>query len=357
MIKIQEHLNRVDADPYLDSLAEELWNELNPKVKNGKKYKVASLIEKCKKYATQTATSAYRIEYANNDIATATRHKSFFDFLIASNAAALKSVIVSRPNYFAALKTNISLRINQADLYTGTPGNYSQTAFGKLLSEKIFDYTSFRSSDFCKKLFAKIGFDNATCPYCNNRKLDIVTIRSNSSAATILRAYYDIDHFYPKSLNPFFAVSFFNLIPACHDCNSAEKRSLPFSIETHIHPYHEAFEDCYEFEVPNKCLIGDPVDVILIKSKNNKPLDRTVDDLHLDDRYQNNIGEANKLLTFFLNNWKRNIGTENEPVFIDAIFNLKNVPKEKTNILNSLQGKMNRDILKQVDVNNVLDII
>lgn len=357
MIKIQEHLNRVDADQYLDSLAEELWNELNPKVKSGKKYKVASLIEKCKKYAAESATAAYRMEYANNDVAAAARQKSFFDLLIQNDAAFLKSIIISRPNHFAALKTNISLRINQADIFIGTPGNYSQTAFGKLLSEKIFDYSAFRSSEFCKKLFAKIGFDNATCPYCNNRKLDIVTIRSNSSPATILRAYYDIDHFYPKSLNPFFAVSFFNLIPACHDCNSAEKRSLPFSIATHIHPYHEAFDDFYEFEVPNKCLIGDPIDIILIKSKNNKPLDRTIDDLQLSDRYQSNLSEANKLLTFILNNWKKHMGTENESVFIDAIFNLKNVPKERTKILNSLQGKMNRDILKQIDIANVLGII
>ncbi len=356
MIRIQEHLNRVDADPYLDSLAEELWNELNPKVKSAKKYKAASLIEKCRKYATNSSTPNYRIEYANNDAATAARHKIFFDFLIANSATELKKLIVSRPNQFATLKTNILQRINQDDLFTGTPGNCSQTAFGKLLSEKIFDYTDFRSSNFCKKLFVKIGFENATCPYCNNRKLDIVTIRSNSSPATILRAYYDIDHFYPKSLNPFFAVSFFNLIPSCHDCNSAEKRSMPFSIETHIHPYYEAFEDFYEFEVPSKCLLGYLVDDIIIKSKNKKPNDKTVDDLKLKDRYQNNLNEANKLLTFFLNNWKKGMGTEYESLFTDAIFNLKEVPKEKKAILKSLQGKMNRDILKQIDVNNALGI-
>ncbi len=78
---------------------------------------------------------------------------------------------------------------------------------------------------------------------------------------------------------------------------------------------------------------------------------------HHEKPYQNNLGEANQLITFFLNNWKRYIGTEHESFFLDAIFNLKKVPKEKAAILNSLQGKMNRDILKQVDVNNVLGII
>ena len=44
MIKIQEHIDRIDVEDYLDTLTEELWNELNPKVASGKRYKVISLI-------------------------------------------------------------------------------------------------------------------------------------------------------------------------------------------------------------------------------------------------------------------------------------------------------------------------
>lgn len=356
MIKIQDHLNRPDADLYLDALAEELWNELNPKVKSGKKYKVVALVEKCKKYLKETDTPEYRMKYANNDTAVAERQKNFFDLLIQNNAFFLKRIIVSRPDHYGELQIEIAGQINSSDLFIGTPGNYSQTPFGKLLSEKIFDYSAFRSSEFCKKLLTRIGFDNATCPYCNNRKLDIVAISKDCPSETKLKAYYDIDHFYPKSLNPYFAVSFFNLIPACHDCNSAEKRNIPFSIATHIHPYYESFDDFYKFEVPTESLNGEPLSVILIKSIKNKTHDRTIDDLKLLERYQKNLSEAHKLLTFFLNHWKKDTGTENESVFIEAIFSLKNVPKDRMNILNSLQGKMSRDILKQIDIYNVLKI-
>lgn len=351
MIKIQEHLNRVDADAFLDSLADELWTELNQKYKTKSGFKSTSLIEKCKKFKSQTSTKEYQKIYANGDVSTAKRHKAFFDFLLKDRYKELKRIITSRPTQFASIIADILEVINLSDFVSGAPEHYAQTKFGVLISEVIFDYGKFRESKFCKELFTKIGFDSATCPYCNNRKLDIVQIRSNSTKETKKRAYYDIDHFYPKSINPFFAVSFYNLIPSCHDCNSSEKRSLPFSIETHLHPYYEAFDDFYSFEISDLCLFVAPIDKILITPKGRKPLDKTIFDLKLDDRYQANLSEIDSLLKFY-RNYQHLMGTSDEQFFIDSLFELKGVPKKRVSILKKLQGKMNRDILKLVDEAN-----
>lgn len=358
MIKIQEHIDRIDVEDYLDTLTEELWNELNPKVASGKRYKVISLIEKCKKYATASDTPAYLTAYANNDAPTAERHKNFFNFLTANDANELKKLIISKPISFAKLKSDISKIITANDLFTGTPGNYSQTNFGKLLTETIFDYTKFRSSEFCKDLFSRLGFASTTCPYCNDKMVIITKIKSNSTTETKLKAYLDLDHFYSKSQNPFFALSFFNLIPTCHDCNSHDKGDKPFTIETHIHPYHEAFENFYQFKVRLNVILGDVVEEIIIEKLPSKPLDRTLDDLNLINRYNNktDILQAQELVRYFIN-YRHLIGTPQEKAFKDAIFGLGRTPKELKDVLKSPKGKMNRDILKQVDINKILGII
>ena len=54
------------------------------------------------------------------------------------------------------------------------------------------------------------------CPYCNRNFTPVVVIDNNDEARP------ELDHFIPKSLFPMFAVSFYNLIPACHNCNHAK---------------------------------------------------------------------------------------------------------------------------------------
>lgn len=353
MIKIQEHLNRADAEDFLDSLAEEQWQSLNPRLANGKGYIQNSLIEKCRKYKNKIGESEYLKKYASNRKRTARRHESFFNFLLDQDAKELKRLVISRPPEFLAIKTNIFSILQPDDLYTGTPGNYSQTPFGLLLSDTIFNYTAFRKSDFCKELFSTLGFKSATCPYCNDNKLNIVELQSNSTQKTKLRAYFDLDHFYPKSISPFFAVSFFNLIPSCHDCNAMDKQNIPFTIETHIHPYHEAFDDNYKFVISLVGIIGGPLDRIEIENRQTKPQDITLRDIKLVERYANNIGGARKLITSFLNN-KHHIGTIYEDSFREVL--LQDVPVERKDILNHQRAKMNRDILKQVDIDNSLNI-
>ena len=64
-----------------------------------------------------------------------------------------------------------------------------------------------------------------TCPYCN-RNYTFVVKKGK------LRP--EIDHFYPKTLYPYLAVNYFNLIPSCQTCNKT--KSDKFNIDW-INPY------------------------------------------------------------------------------------------------------------------------
>ena len=168
MIKIQEHLNRVDAEVYLDSLADEHWNKLNPIKKKKKGYHNKSLVELCKKYLRKTKSKEYIKEFANNDVTVAARQRDLFSFLINNKSIKLKELIISRPTQYSSIKKEIESIVLPSDLYIGNPGKYVQTSFGKLLLEKIFNYSSFRGSRNCMDLLKKIGFISITCELTSN---------------------------------------------------------------------------------------------------------------------------------------------------------------------------------------------
>lgn len=69
-----------------------------------------------------------------------------------------------------------------------------------------------------------------TCLYCNR----IYT-------KTVLNPYKitrpEFDHWYPKSTYPLLALSFYNLIPSCHICNSSVKSTTLMTTSEFLHPY------------------------------------------------------------------------------------------------------------------------
>ncbi len=70
------------------------------------------------------------------------------------------------------------------------------------------------------------------CPYCNRQ----YTFTVNRATRSIRP---QLDHFYPKSIYPYFALSFYNLIPSCPECNRIKK-----DIQLSINPYESDFGDC-----------------------------------------------------------------------------------------------------------------
>jgi len=100
---------------------------------------------------------------------------------------------------------------------------------------KIFDYENwlnydkYNAYDFAKKL------DIPTCPYCNRTYTKTVITQKGEK---IIRP--EFDHWFPKSEYPLLALSFYNLIPSCHICNSNVKGKTEFKLDTHFHPYNSA---------------------------------------------------------------------------------------------------------------------
>lgn len=70
-----------------------------------------------------------------------------------------------------------------------------------------------------------------TCTYCNRQ----YTITLKKDGEFITRPQFD--HWFPKSIFPLLALSFYNLIPSCSICNSSAKGDQIFSFEELIHPY------------------------------------------------------------------------------------------------------------------------
>ncbi|MGG1920190.1 HNH endonuclease [Chryseobacterium sp. NRRL B-14798] len=72
--------------------------------------------------------------------------------------------------------------------------------------------------------------DQHTCIYCNRNYVKTIGNTKNK----IIRAEYD--HFFSQSKYPLLALSFYNLIPICSNCNK-KKLDDDFDISTHLHPY------------------------------------------------------------------------------------------------------------------------
>lgn len=112
----------------------------------------------------------------------------------------------------------------------------------------IIDYSLF--DDFAYPIAQKLGIN--TCPYCNRTFINTVISKANKG---IIRPTFD--HFYSQKDHPLLGLSFFNLIPSCYYCNSSLKGQDEMSIDTHIHPYVEGFENDAIFDFSFKGLSGD----------------------------------------------------------------------------------------------------
>lgn len=97
--------------------------------------------------------------------------------------------------------------------------------------QKIFNYNTLVSGnkDNSYKI-AEIKGRN-TCTYCNRQYT--ITLKKDGEFST--RPQFD--HWFPKSVFPLLALSFYNLIPSCSICNSSAKGEQIFSFEELIHPY------------------------------------------------------------------------------------------------------------------------
>ncbi|PWG78052.1 HNH endonuclease [Pararcticibacter amylolyticus] len=107
-------------------------------------------------------------------------------------------------------------------------------------------FRSPRSTPFLSASGAKYdGFafcaliDVSVCPYCNRNY--IISLEESGIATC------ELDHFYNKDDYPFFALSFYNLIPACKPCNHIKSNKKGNYHNPHSKEYSES--DLLKFSV------------------------------------------------------------------------------------------------------------
>ena len=75
------------------------------------------------------------------------------------------------------------------------------------------------------------------CPYCN-RMYTFTVDKKNKSRP-------EFDHYFPKSIYPYLAITIFNLIPSCSLCNKGKSdvNKLNCNQSEILYPFEESFED------------------------------------------------------------------------------------------------------------------
>lgn len=84
------------------------------------------------------------------------------------------------------------------------------------------------------------------CPFCNRQYItSLDDIKKGQKRSTA-----DLDHFFPKSEYPLFALSLFNFVPSCQVCNSRMKLDNFMDDDgiRPVYPYEERFDDSVVFQ-------------------------------------------------------------------------------------------------------------
>lgn len=170
------------------------------------------------------------------------------EFILGSNFTQIKKILIGTPDILNNIVDEFENQFDYNIIYNTNGDSASLTTFGVEL-KNIFDYESYRSTDFCVETLHNLGYNlSKPCPYCNIDTIEVIHYTDNISNMDKEQALLDLDHFYPRSRFPFLALSFFNLVPSCSKCNSREKRQMDFRITSHFNPFITALDDYYEFK-------------------------------------------------------------------------------------------------------------
>lgn len=218
----------------LSNISLQWWGKVNPILKqkkkientNPKQYQIYfdnSVIEKLKRKSTQLdgvgEFCAYLLDESNN-------------------YSLLKKIIYGNVQELSKLIEDIERKIKELDIEIKYDKKNGKDAF-----EHIFNYGRVIENEgywLAQELNVKV------CPYCNRQYT--FTIGDGKDKGT----RPEFDHFFDKATYPYLALSFYNLVPSCHICNSNLKGSNEFNLKDNIHPYIEGFDggdDAIKFKI------------------------------------------------------------------------------------------------------------
>ncbi len=143
------------------------------------------------------------------------------------------------------------------------------------------------SKDWCAYVYTFL-LGISVCPYCNSQY--IYTYQNENKGK--MRA--ELDHCFPKVHHPFLAVSLFNLIPSCSQCNGSLKGDEDIKIDSVMNVFTESFLDEYKFYIHSEksieSFIGNSLDydIKIVYAKDfsdSVRLKKFIDSFHIENRY------------------------------------------------------------------------
>ena len=142
-------------------------------------------------------------------------------------------------------------------------------------------YEVFRNK-WATKLINDLKID--VCPYCNREYIFKFEDTKKDEARTVAT----FDHFYDKATYPFLAISFYNLIPCCHICNSKFKHNKDFFKIPHLHPYQDDFNSLVKFklDIQNSKFFYSKNAFNITLSSDDEKVENTITTFRLNDLYK-----------------------------------------------------------------------
>ncbi|WP_252090851.1 hypothetical protein [Pseudomonas sp. MWU13-3659] len=356
MINIKTYLSNAHADAslFLDNMVERLWSDLNPVLPNSQ-YGKFSLMYRAEQLVTLVSSPAHKKEVGT---VTAARHLQYANYL--ADPVNMKRIICAKPSELDAVIAAVDNYLQPGDLHYVKDGKTVATAFGKLLLSDVFRYDLYRQSAHCVARYQALGFGEAACPYCNANAIQIVELDEGTDDSYEIMLC-DIDHFYPKLLHPYLALSFYNHIPSCRACNHTTKGAVPFTVTSHIHPFDRCFDTHYTFKLNHGVLQTPHIEQVHLTASSGTS-DALVTDLKLEERYRKSLTLSRaRDLVVILSDYSHLLygGTQDDVERGLLAIRLKDfgVRKKKEEIMAHPYAKFHRDIVKMFDVNQTLDYL
>ncbi|WP_281544758.1 hypothetical protein [Grimontia sp. SpTr1] len=350
MIKFSDSIRTLNPDLYLESKADEFWNILNPR-KGDNELSVHSIQSRLQKLLEEYKN---RENSVLEDTQQNQRELKYLEYLSENNSEKLESIIKSKPNELVNFIDEAYEILEESDLFTINNGILKSTEFGDILINRVFNYTTFRSSAKCIHFYKSLQLEGKQCFYCNDSELEIISKEiptdENKHCNSDGKLLFDLDHFYLKSKYPFLALSFFNLIPCCGTCNSRFRSTKDFIISTHINPYLHSFDQHYVFEFDDAeiatSLNSSKSDLetikLNIKRTSDRPQDKTAQDLELENRYRHKKKHINDILDTIIYYQDRGLDEIMEHL---CGINEQHIPRCRSKILDVSKSKLSLDFL------------
>ncbi len=209
-------------------------------------------------------------------------HKSEFKQFFEELKSLVEDIIISEPKELLNIEQKLKTKY---PFIQNTNGSYEEPV-RRLLLLSVFNYnkfsdkTGFPKDKSKSKHWRRYDLADAlnvnTCAYCN--RIYTFSVFSEKGKGLISPS---IDHFFDKAKNPLFALSFYNLIPSCTNCNSTLKGGKEFALSNYVHPYLSGFGDHAKFKynpLDIDASIGESRNMeVYIEPDKNSPIKRQVE--------------------------------------------------------------------------------